>query len=108
MRYSERLRFQQGMLPPPRGVPNLVLSATSVQDLWDTINHLNDGHTLWVPVCYRAVYQIIIPAPIIGLEIDGLENIYMSVPKLIPVFASSLLPSLVRTASLIWWKPSAG
>ncbi|KAF8327612.1 uncharacterized protein EI90DRAFT_3146311 [Cantharellus anzutake] len=48
------------------------------KDLFDTINRLNDGHTLWLPFCYWASFQNIIPAPVVSLSVDGVQNVYIA------------------------------
>nr|GAT43444.1 predicted protein [Mycena chlorophos] len=50
-------------------------------DLYLTITQLNDGHTRWFPSCYNA-YQNLAPAPIVSLEIDGVQGVYI-VPDLV-------------------------
>lgn len=37
------------------------------RDLYDFINQMNDGHTLWIPYCY-VTYNNILPAPIVLLD----------------------------------------
>ncbi|KAF8607363.1 hypothetical protein BDV93DRAFT_553079, partial [Ceratobasidium sp. AG-I] len=48
------------------------------RDLFDVINRLDDGHTLWLPSCYRNAFQNILPAPVVALEKNGLQDIYIA------------------------------
>ncbi|KAJ1304929.1 hypothetical protein OPQ81_006062 [Rhizoctonia solani] len=48
------------------------------RDVYDVINHLDDGHTLWLPSCYWAAFQNIAPAPLIALENNGSQDIYIA------------------------------
>ncbi|KAF8525560.1 hypothetical protein BU17DRAFT_41653 [Hysterangium stoloniferum] len=48
------------------------------KDLYDSTAKLNDGHTRWFPNCYWAVWQNILPAPIVTLADDGVQNVYVS------------------------------
>ncbi|KAF9004946.1 hypothetical protein BDZ89DRAFT_896864, partial [Hymenopellis radicata] len=47
------------------------------RDLYLFTNRLNDGHTCWFPSCYLT-YQSIIPAPIVALESNGSQAIFIS------------------------------
>ncbi|KDN47593.1 hypothetical protein RSAG8_03383, partial [Rhizoctonia solani AG-8 WAC10335] len=42
------------------------------------INRLDDGHTLWLPSCYRNAFQNILPAPVVALEKNGAQGIYIA------------------------------
>ncbi|KAJ7594181.1 hypothetical protein C8J56DRAFT_1002138 [Mycena floridula] len=44
--------------------------------LYDFTTQLNDGHTRWFPACYTA-FQNILPAPVISLEVNGVEDLYV-------------------------------
>ncbi|KAG8729792.1 hypothetical protein FRC11_007998, partial [Ceratobasidium sp. 423] len=48
------------------------------RDVYNVINHLDDGHTLWLPSCYWAAFQNIAPAPLIALEKNGSQDIYIA------------------------------
>ncbi|KAG9126864.1 hypothetical protein FRC07_001649 [Ceratobasidium sp. 392] len=48
------------------------------RDVYNVINHLDDGHTLWLPACYWAAFQNIAPAPLTALEKDGSQDIYIA------------------------------
>ncbi|CAE6421599.1 unnamed protein product, partial [Rhizoctonia solani] len=48
------------------------------RDVYDVINRLDDGHTLWLPSCYWAAFQNIVPAPLIALEKNGAQDIYVA------------------------------
>ncbi|KAG8754098.1 hypothetical protein FRC12_011314 [Ceratobasidium sp. 428] len=48
------------------------------RDLYNVINHLDDGHTLWLPACYWAVFQNLAPAPLVALEKNGSQDIYIA------------------------------
>ncbi|KAM5545927.1 hypothetical protein V8D89_000053 [Ganoderma adspersum] len=59
-------------------------------DLYNVVNQLNDGHTLWLSNCY-GVYENLLPAPIATLEQNGAEGVYV-VPDLdqfIPLLGSN-------------------
>ncbi|CAE6477326.1 unnamed protein product [Rhizoctonia solani] len=48
------------------------------RDVFNVINRLDDGHTLWLPACYWAAFQNILPAPLIALEKNGSQDIYIA------------------------------
>ncbi|KAF8745816.1 peptidase S41 family protein, partial [Rhizoctonia solani] len=48
------------------------------RDIYNVINHLDDGHTLWLPSCYWAAFQNILPAPLVTLEKNGTQDIYIA------------------------------
>ncbi|CAE6488096.1 unnamed protein product [Rhizoctonia solani] len=48
------------------------------RDIYNVINHLDDGHTLWLPSCYWAAFQNILPAPLVALEKNGTQDIYIA------------------------------
>lgn len=47
------------------------------KDLYDLTNSLNDGHTAWFPYCYWGAFQNLLPAPVVTLEADGYESVYV-------------------------------
>ncbi|TFK31947.1 hypothetical protein BDQ12DRAFT_671469 [Crucibulum laeve] len=47
------------------------------KDLYDFVTQLNDGHTRWFPTCYTS-FQNIIPVPVISLEEDGVESVFIA------------------------------
>ncbi|CCM00765.1 uncharacterized protein FIBRA_02806 [Fibroporia radiculosa] len=57
------------------------------KDLFDMVNSLNDGHTGWYPFCYWGTFQNLLPAPVISLEVNGVQNVYV-VPNLVDVVNS--------------------
>ncbi|GJJ13364.1 hypothetical protein Clacol_007616 [Clathrus columnatus] len=48
------------------------------KDLYQFTTMLNDGHTRWFPACYWSVYQNILPAPPVTLEVDGTQNVFVA------------------------------
>ncbi|KAH9834923.1 uncharacterized protein C8Q71DRAFT_132075 [Rhodofomes roseus] len=52
------------------------------KDLFDVVNGLNDGHTGWYTYCYWETFQNLLPAPVISLEVDGAQDVYV-VPDLV-------------------------
>ncbi|EUC56044.1 peptidase S41 family protein [Rhizoctonia solani AG-3 Rhs1AP] len=48
------------------------------RDIYNVINRLNDGHTMWRPFCYWNAFQNIVPAPLIALEKNGSQEIYIA------------------------------
>ncbi|CAE6411508.1 unnamed protein product [Rhizoctonia solani] len=48
------------------------------RDIFNVINRLNDGHTVWQPFCYWAAFQNIVPAPLVALEKNGTQDIYIA------------------------------
>ncbi|CUA67231.1 hypothetical protein RSOLAG22IIIB_07285 [Rhizoctonia solani] len=48
------------------------------RDLFDVINRLDDGHTLWFPDCYWDAFQNTLPAPVVALEKNGSQDIYIA------------------------------
>ncbi|KAJ8083189.1 hypothetical protein PM082_009058 [Marasmius tenuissimus] len=47
------------------------------KDLYDFTTQLNDGHTRWLPDCL-GFFQNILPTPIVSLEQDGEQAIYVA------------------------------
>ncbi|KAF9474386.1 hypothetical protein BDN70DRAFT_884883 [Pholiota conissans] len=45
--------------------------------LYDFTTQLNDGHTRYFPNCYN-VFQNILPAPVISLDVNGVSNVYIA------------------------------
>ncbi|KIY70218.1 hypothetical protein CYLTODRAFT_488261, partial [Cylindrobasidium torrendii FP15055 ss-10] len=54
-------------------------------DLYVTSSQYNDGHTRWFPTCYTT-FQNLLPAPIISLSVDGVEDVYVT-PDLVELVA---------------------
>ncbi|KAH9834949.1 uncharacterized protein C8Q71DRAFT_767699 [Rhodofomes roseus] len=52
------------------------------KDLFNLVRGLNDGHTGWYSYCYWETFQNLLPAPIISLEVDGIQDVYV-VPDLV-------------------------
>lgn len=52
------------------------------KDVFNLANSLNDGHTGWYTYCYWDVFQNLLPAPVISLEINGAQDVYV-VPDLV-------------------------
>ncbi|KAI0752696.1 hypothetical protein C8Q80DRAFT_1267209 [Daedaleopsis nitida] len=50
-------------------------------DLYQFTARLNDGHTRWLPTCYRS-FPNFLPAPVVTLEINGTESVFV-VPDLV-------------------------
>ncbi|CAE6473945.1 unnamed protein product [Rhizoctonia solani] len=48
------------------------------RDIYNVINRLDDGHTMWRPFCYWTAFQNIVPAPLIALEKNGSQEIYIA------------------------------
>ncbi|KAF8497585.1 hypothetical protein F5888DRAFT_1794404 [Russula emetica] len=46
-------------------------------DLYNSINKMNDGHTLWIPRCYMN-WEAICPTPIVSLSVGGRERVYIA------------------------------
>ncbi|TFY77280.1 hypothetical protein EWM64_g6733 [Hericium alpestre] len=46
-------------------------------DIYNFTTKLNDGHTRWFPNCYNS-YQNILPAPVVSLEEDGVQNVFIA------------------------------
>ncbi|KAJ3829498.1 hypothetical protein F5880DRAFT_1470491 [Lentinula raphanica] len=46
-------------------------------DLYDFTTQMNDGHTRWFTNCYTN-WQNILPAPIINVEINGTQGVYIA------------------------------
>ncbi|KAF8270072.1 hypothetical protein EI94DRAFT_1798564 [Lactarius quietus] len=48
-------------------------------DLYNTINQLNDGHTLWLPNCY-VNWEALLPTPVVSISIpSGFTSYYESI-----------------------------
>ncbi|KAA1476881.1 hypothetical protein DENSPDRAFT_536011 [Dentipellis sp. KUC8613] len=47
------------------------------QDLYNTINQLNDGHTIYLPNCYTS-WQNLIPTPPVSLSVNGTESVFIA------------------------------
>ncbi|KAF9261734.1 hypothetical protein L218DRAFT_980860 [Marasmius fiardii PR-910] len=77
------------------------------KDLFDFTMQLNDGHTRWLPDCY-SYFQNILPAPIVSLEVNGVQSIYV-VPDAVE-FISLLGPEYTGFFDSIGfnWKRLAG
>ncbi|KAJ7028713.1 hypothetical protein C8F04DRAFT_1118448 [Mycena alexandri] len=73
-------------------------------DLYNFITQLNDGHTRWFPNCY-GTYQNLLPAPVVSLEIDGLQGVYI-IPDLVALV--TLLGPLYTSLITIDWQRLAG
>ncbi|KAK7042445.1 TSPc domain-containing protein [Favolaschia claudopus] len=67
--------------------------------LYDFATRLNDGHTRWFPDCYTS-YQNLLPAPIVSLEVNGGQGVYV-VPDLVE-FVSLLGPSYTDLIGIDW------
>ncbi|KAI0733286.1 hypothetical protein C8Q72DRAFT_873651 [Fomitopsis betulina] len=52
------------------------------KDVFDLVNSLNDGHTGWYTFCYWDAFQNLLPAPVVSLEINGVQDVYV-VPDLV-------------------------
>ncbi|KAG8728328.1 hypothetical protein FRC12_021837 [Ceratobasidium sp. 428] len=67
------------------------------RDVYNVISRLDDGHTrkilpfldsnskfiihlmpVWLPACYWAIFQNVAPAPLVALEKDGSQDIYIA------------------------------
>ncbi|KAJ7628461.1 hypothetical protein FB45DRAFT_1028550 [Roridomyces roridus] len=68
-------------------------------DLYLFATQLNDGHTRWFPDCYTS-YQNLLPAPIVSLEIDGVQGVYIT-PDLVD-FVSLLGTGLTDLITIDW------
>ncbi|KAF7292921.1 TSPc domain-containing protein [Mycena indigotica] len=68
-------------------------------DLYTTITQLNDGHTRWFPDCYTS-YQSLAPAPIVSLEINGVQGVYI-IPDLVD-FINSLGANYTNLITIDW------
>ncbi|KAJ7178031.1 hypothetical protein C8R46DRAFT_1174054 [Mycena filopes] len=68
-------------------------------DLYNFITQLNDGHTRWFPDCYTS-YQNLLPAPIVSLEVNGLQGVYI-VPDLVE-FVGLLGPVFTGLITVDW------
>ncbi|KAF8651172.1 hypothetical protein AX16_004827 [Volvariella volvacea WC 439] len=77
------------------------------KDLYDFTTQLNDGHTRWFPDCYTS-WQNLLPAPIISLEENGVQSVFI-VPDLVE-FVSLLGPDFSSYFSSINfnWQRLAG
>ncbi|PIL29017.1 hypothetical protein GSI_09065 [Ganoderma sinense ZZ0214-1] len=76
-------------------------------DLYNVVNQLNDGHTLWITKCY-GVYENLLPAPVVTLEQNGAEGVYV-VPDLdqfIPLLGSNFTDYFA--SAKFDWKRLAG
>ncbi|KAJ7672598.1 hypothetical protein DFH06DRAFT_96835 [Mycena polygramma] len=73
-------------------------------DLYNFVTRLNDGHTRWFPDCYTT-FQNLLPAPIVALEVQGAEGIYI-VPDLVDFV--SLLGTDYTDLITIDWQRLAG
>ncbi|KAH9968140.1 hypothetical protein BC827DRAFT_1122317 [Russula dissimulans] len=47
------------------------------RDLYDAINQLNDGHTLWYPHCY-VTWEALLPTPVVSISVGGREDVYIA------------------------------
>ncbi|KAH9947801.1 hypothetical protein B0H21DRAFT_876506 [Amylocystis lapponica] len=78
------------------------------RDLYNVVNNLNDGHTRWIPNCYTT-YQNLLPAPVVTIEMDGTQNVYIS-PNAVSFISSvgSGYTSYLDSAPVNFdWKPLA-
>ncbi|KAI0317981.1 hypothetical protein OF83DRAFT_1057662 [Amylostereum chailletii] len=77
------------------------------RDLYNFVNRLNDGHTQWVPNCYTT-WENLLPTPIVSLDVDGAENIYI-VPDAVD-FVSLIPPGFTSFYDSIGldWRRLAG
>ncbi|KAF7329787.1 TSPc domain-containing protein [Mycena kentingensis (nom. inval.)] len=73
-------------------------------DLYSFTTQLNDGHTRWFPDCYTS-YQSLAPAPIVSLEENGVQGVYV-VPDLVDFV--SLLGTAYTDLITIDWQRLAG
>ncbi|KAI0267472.1 hypothetical protein BC834DRAFT_822437 [Gloeopeniophorella convolvens] len=46
-------------------------------DLYNFVNQLNDGHTLWLPSCY-VNWEALLPTPIVSISVNGVEGVYIA------------------------------
>ncbi|KAH9996284.1 hypothetical protein BJV77DRAFT_1059470 [Russula vinacea] len=46
-------------------------------DLYNFVNQLNDGHTLWYPNCYVS-WEALLPTPVVSISVDGVEGVYIA------------------------------
>lgn len=46
-------------------------------DLYNSINQLNDGHTVWLPNCY-VTWEALLPTPIVSIAVGGVESVYIA------------------------------
>ncbi|KZS88924.1 hypothetical protein SISNIDRAFT_489768 [Sistotremastrum niveocremeum HHB9708] len=66
------------------------------RDLYNFVTGLNDGHTRWFPGCYTLIWQNILPAPIVTLEVNGIQGVFIApdsaefLAQFPPSFAASL------------------
>ncbi|KAI1787288.1 hypothetical protein LXA43DRAFT_717667 [Ganoderma leucocontextum] len=76
-------------------------------DLYNLVNQLNDGHTLWLSNCY-GMYENLLPAPVVTLEQNGTEGMFV-VPDLaefIPLLGSNFTD--FYASAKFDWKRLAG
>lgn len=52
------------------------------KDVFDLANSLNDGHTGWYTFCYWDVFENLLPAPVVSLDVNGTQDVYV-VPDLV-------------------------
>ncbi|KAI0299451.1 hypothetical protein B0F90DRAFT_1810692 [Multifurca ochricompacta] len=46
-------------------------------DLYNFVNQLNDGHTLWLPSCY-VTWESLLPTPVVSISVSGMEGVYIA------------------------------
>ncbi|KAJ7856576.1 hypothetical protein B0H13DRAFT_2237799 [Mycena leptocephala] len=68
-------------------------------DLYNFVTRLNDGHTRWFPDCYTS-FQNLLPAPIVSLEINGVQGVYV-IPDLVDL-VSLLGPTFTDLITIDW------
>ena len=54
------------------------MTGIQVSVLLSNVRFVADILIVWLPTCYWAAYQNILPAPIVSIEVDGQENIYIA------------------------------
>ncbi|KAH8986955.1 hypothetical protein EDB86DRAFT_2211251 [Lactarius hatsudake] len=76
-------------------------------DLYNTINQLNDGHTLWLPYCY-VTWEALLPTPVVSISVDDVEDVYVASD--VPDFISLVPPGFASYYNSINfdWKRLAG
>ncbi|KAH9053608.1 hypothetical protein EDB87DRAFT_1569255 [Lactarius vividus] len=76
-------------------------------DLYNTINQLNDGHTLWLPFCY-VNWEALLPTPVVSISVEGIEGVYIASDA--PDFISLVPPGFTSYYESINfdWKRLAG
>ncbi|KAF8750720.1 peptidase S41 family protein [Rhizoctonia solani] len=72
------------------------------RDIYNVINHLDDGHPSGLPSCYWAAFQNILPAPLVALEKNGTQDIYIApnTVEFISLIGLTTLRTTTRKASI--------